>query len=428
MQDFINAAFLLILCMCSVYIGRKIGFSQIFSLRKMLSGIKKINSDDKLSVVKSLTNSLASTLGVGNIVGVASAIALGGYGSIFWMWVGAILLLPVKYSEVFLSMIYRKKNVCGYYGGPMYYIEKTKPLGRKFALAFSILCIVASFFIGNMLQTSSAANALFEVFGLDMRAVAFVFFIITFIVTLAGFGTLSNFTLLVIPVASFIYIALSLYVILANVALLHAVFLRIFEEALDIKSVFCGSASALLLSIRHGITKGIMSNEAGCGTSPIAHAASDNKDYRSQSFLGVFEVIADTLIMCTLSALVILIADQKYGLKMNGPIDTVIIAYSAFFGRFAEYFIGSSVFVFAISTVISWSNYASRSIYYISPKNYKILNTIYLTLYAASCLFAIRMTDKSIIEITDYINVMMVGINITALIANQKIIRDKSRL
>ena len=358
------------LVILGLYFAFKLKFFYVFhpikTVKCMLSG-----------GFKSLSIALAGTLGVGNIIGVASAILSGGAGAIFWMWISALIAMSLKYYEVYLAMKYRKVDNNGeYYGGAPYYIfyGLRKKIGSKLARMlssiFALLCVVNSLTTGNLVQI----NAVSYLTNLPKLSVGLVFAIVSFLIILGGIKRIGQFTSILMPILSAFYTIMSIYIIFTNMSEIPSVFALIFKEAFKIKSAvsgFCGYG--IMSAIRFGISRGLLSNEAGCGTSPTAHASSNATDMHSQGCLGIFEVFIDTILLCTLTALVILLAQKN----SNNAMALVVSSYEKYTFIIGKYGIIASSLLFSLATITCQYYYGAESLSYITKKNYaRIIFTI----------------------------------------------------
>ena len=304
--------------------------------------------------VKAMCVALAGTLGVGNIAGVASAIAIGGAGTVFWMWASAFFAMVIKYAETVLALGHRR----GKHGGAFWYMLDS---GAKWAaVIFSLLCLFASLTIGSSIQSNAAATCLEGQLGLDPRICGVIFGVGALIVISGGFGRITGFIMTAVPVASVGYALISIYIIITHLPCLPGVIAEIFGEALGVRA-FAGGISGFLTSkaLSLGVTRGLVSNEAGCGTAPIAHSSSDAKDPAVQGVFGMLEVAIDTLVLCTLTAFVVLIARARgVGLPVDG-MDAALAAFGGFL-PFSGIFLSAAVTLFAFATVICWFFYGSE--------------------------------------------------------------------
>jgi len=367
---------------------------------------------------KSLSLALAGTLGVGNIVGVASAIISGGAGAIFWMWISALIAMSLKYCEVFLAMKYRRVSKSGnYYGGAPYYIYDglKRKTNHKFAKAFSIffalLCVLNSLTTGNLVQI----NAVSDLTVYPNIYVGLIFAILIFIIILGGYKRISFFTSILIPLLSIFYVSLSVYILFTNLREIPAVFALIFKEALSFKSAICGfTGYGIMSAIRFGVSRGLLSNEAGCGTSPTAHASSSATDIHSQGCLVIFEVFVDTILLCTLTAIVILLNEKS----ADNAMALVISAYEAFTFSFGKYGIVISSLLFSFATIACQYYYGVESLGYISQK--KKYKTIFTLVFCLVIVIGSIIPMWLMWQISDLVIALMTIFNLICLLILRK--------
>jgi AGCS family alanine or glycine:cation symporter len=397
-------------------------------LRLFRKGNRKIlKTDDQHSIsqFQSLCTALAATIGVGNISGVAVALALGGPGAVFWMWLSAFLGMMTNYAENTLGIKYRYKNEKGHWiGGAMIYIEKG--LGWKWlAVVFSVFCAFASFGIGNMSQGNEIANGLKNSFGIPSWATAVIMMILAGLVILGGIKRIAAVADKIVPFMALIYIVGSLVVIFANVTAIPAAFASIFQNAFRFSSVGGGLAGfTVMIAMRRGISRGVFSNEAGLGSSVMVHSASDVKEPVIQGMWGIFEVFADTLIVCTLTALTILTSGvydaAEYAKYVGSSLpDTlksgVALTSSAFetiYGSFGGKFVSIAVMLFAFTTILGWSYYGERAIEYLfglkAVPAYKVL---FILVIFVGC----NSTLELVVNLSDTFNGFMALPNLVAI-------------
>lgn len=358
--------------------------------------VRRENQDGSLTPVQALSTALAGTVGTGNIAGVAGAIAIGGPGAIFWMWIAALFGMCTKYSEILLAVHFRKKNSNGdFVGGPMYYIQNG--LGARWhwlAVLFCVFGSIAAIGTGNMTQINTIVTSIGAVVTSfqpnlpagDLQALYMVIGIIgavlTILVLFGGMQRIGSVTEKLVPVMALVYIVAALVVVLGNAGMIGSVFSDIFRGAFDPKSISGGLAGvAVQQAVKAGFGRGIFSNEAGLGTAPIAHAAADVEHPVQQGMYGVFEVFADTIVICTLTALAILIsgkAEAFYG-KTAGT-DLTIMAFGTVLGtKLAAIVVAVCIAMFAYSTLLSWSLYGSRCFEFIfGTTGSKVYQAIYV--------------------------------------------------
>lgn len=317
-----------------------------------------------VSPFQAVMTALASTVGTGNITGVATAIALGGPGAVFWMWVSAVFGMMTKFSEVVLSVHFREKNQRGEnVGGPMYYLEKGLNL-KWLAVLFAIFAAFASFGIGNMTQSNAISTALKSTLNINPYLTGAVIVVIAAIVLLGGIQSIAKVTSTLVPIMGCAYAVFAILALIANAPEVPHAFATIFEGAFHPQSIGGGVAGyTVLMAIRFGVARGVFSNEAGLGSAPIAHAAAVTDSPVKQGFWGSFEVFFDTLVICTLTSLVI-VSSGLYNNGMQGA-DLTIAAFGKAIGPLGTFGVTLATVLFAISTILGWSYYGEKSIEYL---------------------------------------------------------------
>ena len=388
-----------------IYLSARCGFPQFChfghimknTLGKALEKTEK--KEGSVSPFKAMCTALAASIGTGNIAGVSGAIAIGGPGAVFWMWISALLGMCTKFSEVTLAIKYRERNKEGdWVGGPMYYI--TNGLGKSWkwlACLFAAFGALASFGIGNMTQINTIAgtiNTAISGFVATTESqqtviawvVAIICALICAVVLLGGIQRLADVCSLLVPVMAVIYIAASLIVIVLNIGALPGALAAIIKGAFNPASVAGGLAGVgIKTAITKGVGRGIFSNEAGLGSAPIAHAAADVKHPVEQGIYGVFEVFMDTIVVCTMTALVVLLGvgvqNIEYGNDIGANL-TIMGFQSVFGGGFPAVAVAICLTLFALSTVLTWALYGTRCVEYLfGHKASKVYQVIF-------CLFA----------------------------------------
>ena len=409
---------------------------------------------ESLSSFRAMTLALAGTLGVGNIVGVASALVQGGRGAIFWMWISALFATVVKYAEIVAAVRTRKcRTLPGrgkvYHGGAMYYIKS----GAVSSL-FAALIIFGSFFIGNIIQVKAASEAVGAVFGVPQIYTSSLLALICCAVLIGGGKRVSGFTSVLIPTLALCYIGASLYIIISDISLLPSALSSILHDAFSPVSVGIGGAGCTVwMAMRYGITRGLFSSEAGCGSAPIAHAEAHCHSPAEQGCYGIFEVTADTGLLCTLSALVILlspdagVASQSYD---GTGIELVINAFSSRFGSTAGLFISLSVALFALATLVCWAHYGTEAIAYLRGKRKSradktggepprfpsacsvtgvgrgrglpAADAVYILVYCTAAALSAKISGEAVWSLADLSLAAMTVINLPALFPERKLI------
>lgn len=352
---------------------RKFGYTFKVTLGRIFH--KKEAADGSITPFQAVCTALAATVGTGNIAGVAGAIAIGGPGAVFWMWISALLGMCTKFSEVTLAVHFREKNKHGdWTGGPMYYIKNgLGPKWRWMAVLFALLGVLTVFGTGNATQvntiTSAVNTALLSCHVIDASSVSISSLIIGIIIAvlvalilLGGIKRIGRVAEMLVPFMALLYIILALGVIFLNIDRVPGVFASIFEGAFSPASVTGGVVGSFFLSMQKGVARGIFSNEAGLGTGSIAHATADTDHPVKQGFFGIFEVFADTIIICTMTALVILCSGVPVNYGTDAGAELTINGFIATYGNWVSIFTAVALCCFAFSTILGWGLYGTRCI------------------------------------------------------------------
>jgi len=335
--------------------------------------------DMAISQFQSMCTALAGTIGTGNIVGVATAIVSGGPGAIFWMWVMALLGMMTSFSENVLGVYYRRKNEKGEWsGGAMYYLtdglgakKGCKQLGKVLAVLFACFCILASFGIGNMSQLNSIAGNMNAAFGVPTIVTGLALMVVTALIVIGGLKRVAAVTEKLVPLMALFYIAGALIIVVMHAGNIPAAFGAIFKGAFNLQAAGGGALGyGISQTITWGFKRGAFSNEAGLGSAVMVNSASNVKEPVHQGMWGVFEVFADTIVVCTLTALVILttgVVDLQSGAVLANVQDNALVgqAFTAAFGSFGPKFIAISILLFAYSTTLGWSHYGTKAVEYL---------------------------------------------------------------
>lgn len=350
---------------------RRFGYAMKTTLGKIFD--KKEASDGSMSPFQAVCTALAGTVGTGNIAGVAGAIAVGGPGAVFWMWCSAFLGMCTKFAEVTLAVHYREKNSEGdYVGGPMYYIKNG--LGKRWqwlAILYSVFGVLTVFGTGNATQVNTivasinAALINFHVLGEGGSSkvnliIGILICILVAMVLLGGIKRIGRVTERLVPFMAVLYIFLALGVVVSHAQNVVPVFASIFEGAFSPQAVTGGVIGTMFMSMKKGVSRGIFSNEAGLGTGSIAHACADTKDPIKQGLFGIFEVFTDTIVICTLTALVILCSGVGITYGAAAGAELTISGFTATYGSWVSIFTTVAMSCFAFSTIIGWGLYGSR--------------------------------------------------------------------
>ena len=376
-----------------------------------------------ISPYKTLTTALAGTMGTGNIVGVASAIAIGGAGSVFWMWVSALFCMMTKYAETVLAVKFRKKNRKGEWeGGAMEYMEYG--LGSKrMAVVFGILCVFASFGMGNMTQANSIACALNETFAIPPILTGCIMAALLLFIICGGIKRISSFAEKLIPILSILYILGGLYVILTHHDRILPSLREIFRQALLPSSAIGGTAGyGIGRAMRYGFSRGIFSNEAGLGSSGMVYASADDADPVTQGMWGMFEVFADTIVVCTVTALAILTGIGYPEANMSGTALT-IAAFSSSFGSVGRVIISLSITLFAFASIVGWAYYGERGMKKAAGEG---AGKIYKIIFVMCAILGSVLRLELVWGLSEVFNALMAIPNLTAVILLSKYVFEES--
>lgn len=364
-----------------LYLSLRTRFLQIrkfpLAIRSTLGRMfqKKTAQDGAMTPFQAVCTALAATVGTGNIAGVAGAIAIGGPGAVFWMWVSALLGMCTKFAEVTLAVHFRERNAQGdYVGGPMYYIKNG--LSRRWywlAVLYSVFGVFTVFGTGNATQvntiTASINTALSSYGLLPADAVTLCRWIIgvaialiLMLVLLGGIKRIGRVTERLVPFMALLYVALALGVVVLNAGRIPAVLGAIVTGAFSPMAVTGGIVGSFFTSMQKGVARGIFSNEAGLGTGSIAHACADTQEPVRQGLFGIFEVFADTIVICTLTALVILLSGVPVSYGQAAGAELTISGFVATYGNWVTIFTAVAMCCFAFSTIIGWGLYGARCV------------------------------------------------------------------
>jgi AGCS family alanine or glycine:cation symporter len=342
---------------------RKLGYG--FSM--LWRGRKAGEEAGDISPFNALMTALSATVGTGNVAGVATAIAVGGPGAIFWMWVTAIVGMATKYGEAVLAVKYREVDSRGrYQGGPMYYIRNGLGGNWKWlGVLFALFGTIAAFGIGNTIQANSVADVLGTDLGISEKITGVVLAIFTGIVLIGGVKWIAQVAGKLVPFMAIAYVLGALVIIFMNIGQVPDAFATIFHDAFTGSAAAGGFAGAVVMeAIRKGVERGVFSNEAGLGSAPIAHAAAKTNDPVRQGVVGMLGTFIDTIIICTMTALVILISQGWTQTSADGaPLSGVALTYFAFnteLPNFGSYIVTFGVILFAYTTLLGWSYYGER--------------------------------------------------------------------
>lgn len=437
---------LVLLVGTGIYLSVRVGFIQFgkfgYVMKNTIGKVfsKQTAGDGEVTPFQAVTTALAATVGTGNIAGVTGAIAVGGPGAVFWMWVSALFGMVTKYAEVVLAIRYRERNEKGdWVGGPMYYIKNG--MGKKWgwlAAVFSLLGAMAAFGIGNMTQVNTIASSInnaIDAFGGNTMANTLTMFgqvvpvssivigaIVAAVVAMVLFGGIKRIGAVaekLVPFMAAIFITCGLAVVLSNLSSVGKVFGMIIKGAFSAEAALGGAFGiTIMTTIQKGVGRGVFSNEAGLGSAPMAHAASSETDPVKQGLYGIFEVFMDTIVICTLTALTVLCAveggvpitwGQSAGTELVGA------AFGSVLGvKLGALIVAVSITLFALTTILSWSLYGSRCCeYLLGIKAVPVFQTIFVAVIVIGATLKLEL----VWNIADTLNGFMAVPNLIALLA-----------
>lgn len=339
------------------------------SLRQVFKRHDKKGKGD-ITPFQSLMTALASTIGTGNIVGVTTAMMLGGPGAIFWMWVSAIFGLATKYAECMLSVKYRTTNEKGEIaGGPMYVLKNAFPfrrLGKILAVLFACFAVLASFGIGNLTQANSVAVALEGTFSIDPNITGVVLTFLALVIIVGGIQSIGKVSSKIVPIMAAFYIVGGLVVIFSRIQYLPSGIASIVQSAFSFESMAGGAVGTYFAnSLRYGIARGLFSNEAGMGSAPIAAAAAKTDDPVRQGYISMTGTFFDTIVVCSITGLIIATSGLIGATDIEAPV-LIAKAFSQALGPAGEYVVTIGMVLFAFSTILGWSYYGEKSLEFLA--------------------------------------------------------------
>ena len=439
MLEFINDNIIsvltpILLLVSGLYFSFKLNLFYVRHPIKMIRSMLSKPKNGGISPFRAVTLALAGTLGVGNIAGVASSIAIGGFGSVFWMWVSAAVAMVLKYAEIVLAIRHRRREGDEYRGGASYYIldffaSKGKgAFGKVLGGVFALLCIVNAVTMGCVIQSNAISTSFEGVTGLPTWIIGAILAILCAIVISGNAKWVSAFSEKTVPIMTVGYVLLSLAVIAARLELLGDALAAIFKDAFAFDSAAGGIIGfAISRGMRAGCMRGLMSNEAGCGTAPTAHAAAECDLPAAQGFWGIFEVFVDTILLCTLTALVIIVSVLGGGDAMafsSDPMMMAIKAFSSVLGGWSEYYMIVSVLLFAFATIVCWAHYGKESVTFVTKRRAPV--GMYVILYSLFVFVGALTAPKSAWLAADLALGVMTIINLVILFLMRREIKQET--
>ncbi|MDD6218352.1 MAG: sodium:alanine symporter family protein [Selenomonadaceae bacterium] len=387
---------------------------------------KKDKTEGDVTPFQSLMIALSATVGTGNIVGVATAMVLGGPGALVWMWISAAFGLSTKYAESVLAVKYRETNAAGEMaGGPMYAMKNGigGPIGKLLATLFAVFAVCASFGIGNMTQANSIAAAFNSSFGIDPALIGVILVLLSIVILFKGIQSIGAVSSVIVPAMAAFYFVMAVIVIVVNASALPAGISEIFRMAFAPDAVAGGVGGSIIASMltamRWGVARGVFSNEAGLGSAPIAAAAAKTDHASRQGYVNMTGTFFDTMIICVLTGLVIASSgalgtiDPATGKAVSGA-QLTIMAFSSVFGEHARVIVSTSLAMFAFSTILGWEYYGEKSLEYL-VKDHDIL-VAYRVIFSFMTYIGATQTLDLVWDFSDTANGLMAIPNLICLI------------
>ena len=410
-----------------------LGFLPLRKPQKMLRAMLTPTEKNGISPFRAVMLALAGTLGVGNIVGVANALWIGGAGAIFWMWISALFAMILKYAEITLAVRHRRSGKQGFFGGAYCYIKDFFEAHRRFRIAailsslFAILMILDALCMGCVIQANAIGASMKGVLGIPTWLCGLLLALPLFPVLIKGSRGVSALTELLVPIMTAGYLILSAAVLILRRDAIGDAFFAIFQDAIHPKGVLGGAVGFLTSkALRVGSMRGLLSNEGGCGTSPTAHACANAKSPAAQGVWGIFEVFVDTIVLCTVTALVILVSYDQVNMLGNDGVMMTIRAYSCVLGDWAGVFFAAAILSFGYATILCWSNYGAESLRFLTGK--KRYRYLYLGAVTVSVFWGTVVAPESIWNIADFSIASLTAINLLALILLRGEIKEETRM
>lgn len=398
---------------------RKLGYT----LKLVFRRLRQSPETEGVSPFQAVCTALAATVGTGNIAGVAGAIALGGPGALFWMWVAAFLGMVVKYGEIVLAVRYRIQNQDGTFsGGPMYYISRG--MGKNWKWLGTLYCVfgvVAAFGVGNSTQISTAVvsmNEALPLFGLSPSfagnlSMGLILGALVALVVLGGAKRIGAVAELLIPIMSLSYLLFGLGAIAVNYRAIPQALSSVISGAFCPEAVTGGAVGSLWIAMRTGVSKGVFTNEAGMGTASMAHAGADTNSPAEQGLYGIFEVFVDTILICTVTALVILTSGVSISYGASAGAELTCYAFQSVYGSWISLFLALSMILFAFATILGWGLYGAQCARYLFGARW---GALFGVLHAGVTVFGSVLSPTLVWSLAEVFNGLMALPNLLALL------------
>ena len=410
-----------------LFLTIRLRFPQLYLFKALkLSLSNDGNAHGDVSQFGALATSLAATIGTGNIIGVATAVALGGPGAVFWCWITGVLGMSTKYAEALLAVKYRVKNSRGeMIGGPMYALERG--LGMKWlGILFCVFTALAAFGIGNTVQANSISLLLNESYHISPHISGLCMSVLTALVVIFGVKGIAKVCTALVPFMAVLYVVLGLIIIITNITEVPAAIVSIIKSAFTGSALAGGAMGSMVVAMQQGIARGIFSNESGLGSAPIAAAAAVTKEPARQGLVSMTGTFIDTIVICTMTGISVVIA----GSWMNPDLEGVEITMDAFQkglpfpSEVATFSLMICLVFFAFTTILGWNYYGERCVEYLFNRNKTVVKS-YRWLYIAAVFIGPYMTVAVVWNIADVFNALMAFPNLIALLAlNGVVVRE----
>ena len=424
----------LMLISVGLFYAWRLKFFHILKPRAVLRGLCSEEKKGGVSSAKAVSLALAGTLGVGNIVGVSSAICLGGFGAVFWMWISALVAMILKYAEIVLAMRYRRFDSDGRpHGSAMDYIsafflsKKFKRTARAVSCLFAAAFLLNALTMGSMLQANAVCEALHGVFDIPVAAVAAVLLLIALVSVRKSGAGLAALTEYLVPIMSVGYVVISITIMILKRDGLADALRLIFSSAFTRESTVYGIGGyAFTSAVRYGVMRGLISNEAGCGTAPAAHAISDCTVPAKQGMWGIFEVFADTVVLCTMTALCVILNYSDAVIHTGNYMMMTVAAYSSVLGDYASVFLCVAVFCFGSATIMCWAHYGKVCVSYFGKS--KWLTFLFSLTYCGCMLWGCFVSSDTVWQLSDLAMSVMTVINLAVIAAMWREVKGETEL
>jgi len=414
---------LILLVGTGLYLTFKLRGMQFWALGHAFKLIfqKEENAKGDISNFAALTTALAATVGIGNIVGVATAITMGGPGAVFWMWVTGLVGMATKYSEAILAVKYREKGSNGYKGGPMYYLARGANM-PVLAFLFALFTILASFGIGNMTQANAVSTALNSQFEISTELTGGILLFITAIVILGGIKSIGKTTSFLIPFMIAVYLTTAFTILFTNYEKIDDAFSLIFYYAFNPIAAGGGFAgAAVAAAIRYGIARGVFSNESGLGSAPIAAAAAKTSDPVKQALISMTQTFIDTLVVCTMTALIILMA--PIWTQGGSAGELTLKSFEFFLGDWGALVVVFATILFGYSTILGWSYYGEKAYEYLFGES----KIIFYRVFFIAIIYVGAVSELKLVwNFSDLANGLMAIPNLIGLLLLAKIVSSET--